>query len=68
MEKGVVVLDNIGKRSEAAIVEESALLVGPESLQRRGSIAFVRRSICLEIVDAYLSSCMHRPAWLGEER
>jgi hypothetical protein len=41
---------------------------GPTTLQWCGSIAFVWRAICLEVIDAHLGSGMHRPAWFDEER
>ena len=47
---------------------EAALLVCPESLQRRGSITFVGRALGLKIVDADLCGRVHVPTGLGEDR
>ena len=41
-EKSVVVVDHVGKRREPPVVIKPALLVGPQSLQRRRAIAMVR--------------------------
>ena len=51
-----------------AIVIEAALLVRPEPFQRRRAIAFVRRTVGLEVVDADLGGFVRIPARLGEQR
>ena len=56
------------ERGEAPVVIEATFRVGPESFERTGSIALVRRSLGLEVVDANLLRRMHVPSGLREER
>src|SRR5205823_14471295 len=66
-ERGVVV-DHVEQRGETAVVEEAALAVREESLQRRGAVLLVGRALRLELIDADLRSGMHVPAGLREQR
>ena len=64
----VVMLHDGEQRRETPVVIEPALLVAPESLQRRRAVPMVGRAVGLKIVDANLSPGVHRPAWFREER
>src|SRR5437879_1396787 len=68
VERLVVVLDDGEKRRIAAVMVEAALLMRPQSLERRRAIALVRRSVRLEAVDADFVGGVHRPSGLGKER
>ena len=56
-EKAVVVMDDIAKRRETAVVVEASLRVRPEPLQGSCAVAFVRCAIGLKIVDSDLFWC-----------
>src|SRR5215469_4519725 len=68
MEHPVVVLDHGQQGREAAVVEEAALLVGPQPGQRSGAEHVRRRAVCLEAVDADRAWRNQIPARLGEDR
>src|SRR5262245_11550287 len=61
-------IDDVRQCSEAAIVIETTSLMGPQTFQRRGSIAPVGSAIRLKIVDADFRRCMHVPTRLSENR
>src|SRR2546428_14089105 len=67
-EEAVVVLDNIPQRRKAAVVEEAAFLVRPESRKRGGAVHMRRRPVGLKRVDADLAGRMQIVPRLGEER
>src|SRR2546426_4732164 len=67
-EEAVVVLDNITQRRKAAVVEEAAFLVRPESGKRGGAVHMRRRPVGLKRVDADLAGRMQIVPRLGEER
>src|SRR5262249_32087021 len=50
----VVVLDDLEQGRESAVMEEAALRVREETLERRRPVALVRRPRGLEVVDADL--------------
>src|SRR6266536_1304189 len=68
LEEVVVVVDHVGEGGEAPVVEEPALLVCPQALERRGAVAVVGRPVGLEAVDPALRGPVQVPAWLGEQR
>src|SRR6266705_3628259 len=64
----VVVLDHVAQRSEAAVVEEAALLVRPQSRQRGGAILAGRRAVGLEGIDSELGRRVQVVPRFREER
>jgi len=67
-EKVVVVFNYVSQRRKSAIVIEAALLMCPETLQRRRSVSSIRGAIRLKIINADFSRCVHIPAGLREQR
>src|SRR5207247_4261317 len=67
-EASVVVIDHIQQRRKATIVKEAALLVRPQSFQRRCAVPPVRTAIRLKIINAKLCCCMQVPPWFGVNR
>ena len=65
-EKAVVVLNDISKRCESAVVEETTRGVRPESSKRSCAVTIVRGATGLEVVDSDLLRRMHVPSRLGE--
>src|SRR5262249_24963738 len=68
LEEVVVVIPDSGERRKAAIVIEAALLMRPNSLERRRAVAPVGCPIGLEVVDPDLGGRVEVPARLAEER
>src|ERR1700674_4030827 len=64
----VVVRNNILQSREARIMVEAARGVGPEAVQRRCPVTFVRRSVGLKVVRTNFTRGMHVPTRLGIKR
>jgi hypothetical protein len=65
VEACVVMIYHVQQSREPSVVEETAFLVCPKSLQRRSAVAPVRRAVRLKIVDADLIGGMQIPTRLG---
>jgi hypothetical protein len=68
MKADIIVIDNGLKRGKSTVVEKSAFLVSPQSLERCRPVAFVGRSVSLEVIDTNFLARMQVPARLGIER
>src|ERR1041385_255039 len=60
-------VNHVAQRRETTVVIKPALLVCPQSFQRRRAITFVRRTFRLEVVDADLFRLVHVPTGLTED-
>ena len=52
---------------EAAVMEKSALGVGPETVERGGAVAVVGSAIGFELVDADVAALVEIPSGLAED-
>src|SRR4051794_26944651 len=64
----IIVIHDVQKSSESAIVIETSFRVCPKASQRRCSVASGGGTIRLEIVDSELLPGMQVPTWLAESR